>query len=104
MEYLDLGVFMCLICMELLVIIDNIEVFMVIGLVCCWIVIFLFLINVYVVDFCYILKCLVGLVLIFNDFILIYFNDDFFFFVWGKWFCKKKRKKLFIYCYLCLLI
>lgn len=81
MEYSDLGVFMCSICMELLIIIDNIEAFMVIGSACCRIVIFLFSINVFVVDFCYILKCLVGLVLIFNDFILIYFNDDFFFFV-----------------------
>lgn len=84
MEYSDLGVFMCSICMELLIIIDNIEAFMVIGSACCRIVIFLFSINVFVVDFCYILKCLVGLVLIFNDFILIYFNDDFFFFCLRK--------------------
>lgn len=101
MEYLDLGVFMCLICMELLIIIDNIEVFMVIGLVCCCIVIFLFLINVFVVDFCYILKCLVGLVLIFNDFILIYFNDDFFFFLFeeSEFVKRKERNYLFIVIY-----
>lgn len=100
MEYLDLGVFMCSICMELLIIIDNIEVFMVIGLVCCCIVIFLFLINVFVVDFCYILKCLVGLVLIFNDFILIYFNDDFFFLFEESDFVKRKeRNYLFIVIY-----
>lgn len=100
MEYSDLGVFMCSICMELLIIIDNIEVFMVIGLVCCCIVIFLFLINVFVVDFCYILKCLVGLVLIFNDFILIYFNDDFFFLFEESDFVKRKeRNYLFIVIY-----
>lgn len=104
MEYPDLGVFMCPICMELLTITDNTEAFMVIGPACCRTVIFLLSTNVSAVDFCHTLKCLAGLALIPNDFILTYSNDDFFFSVWGKWSGKKKRKKLFIYCYLCSLI
>lgn len=70
MEYPDLGVFMCPICMELLTITDNTEAFMVIGPVST---------NVSAVDFCHTLKCLAGLALIPNDFILTYSNDDFFF-------------------------
>lgn len=104
MEYPDLGVFMCPICMELLTITDNTEAFMVIRPACCRTVIFLLSTNVSAVDFCHTLKCLAGLALIPNDFILTYSNDDFFFSVWGKWSRKKKRKKLSIYCYLCSLI
>lgn len=79
MEYPDLGVFMCPICMELLTITDNTEAFMVIGPACCHTVIFLLWTNVSAVDFCHTLKCLAGLALIRNDFILTYSNDDFFF-------------------------
>lgn len=94
MEYPDLGVFMCPICMELLTITDNTEAFMVIGPACCRTVIFLLSTNVSAVDFCHTLKCLAGLALIPNDFILTYSNDDFFFSVWGKWSRKKKRKEI----------
>lgn len=69
MEYPDLGVFMCPICMELLTITDNTEAFMVIGPACCRTVIFLLSTNVSAVDFCHTLKCLAGLALIPNDFI-----------------------------------
>lgn len=79
MEYPDLGVFMCPICMELLTITDNTEAFMVIGPACCRTVIFPLSTNVSAVDFCHTLKCLAGLALIPNDFILTYSNDDFFF-------------------------
>lgn len=51
MEYPDLGVFMCPICMELLTITDNTEAFMVIGPACCRTVIFLLSTNVSAVDF-----------------------------------------------------
>lgn len=69
MEYPDLGVFMCPICMELLTITDNTEAFMVIVPACCRTVIFLLSTNVSAVDFCHTLKCLAGLALIPNDFI-----------------------------------
>lgn len=84
MEYPDLGVFMCPICMELLTITDNTEAFMVIGPACCRTVIFLLSTNVSAVDFCHTLKCLAGLALIPIDFILTYSNDDFFFFCLRK--------------------
>lgn len=64
---------------ELLTITDNTEAFMVIGPACCRTVIFLLSTNVSAVDFCHTLKCLAGLALIPNDFILTYSNDDFFF-------------------------
>lgn len=79
MEYPDLGVFMCPISLELLTITDNTEAFMVIGPACCRTVIFLLSTNVSAVDFCHTLKCLAGLALIPNDFILTYSNDVFFF-------------------------
>lgn len=80
MEYPDLGVFMCPICMELLTITDNTEAFMVIGPACCRTVIFLLSTNVSAVDFCHTLKCLAGLALIPNDFILTYSNSMMIFF------------------------